>query len=357
MNDPSGHPARYWQKGEKTGEVICQLCPRCCHLKNGQHGFCFVRQNIDGKLILTTYGRTSGVCVDPIEKKPLYHFLPGSAVLSFGTIGCNLGCKFCQNWEISRAKNAERLNQEAPPAALARAAIQFHCKSVALTYNEPIVFAEYAIDVAKACREAGVKTVAVTAGYISEDARAEFFEYIDAANVDLKAFSDRFYRALVNASLQPVLDTIRFIKKKTKVWLELTTLIIPGENDSEDEIEQMAQWILDELGPDTPVHFSAFHPDFQMPDHPATAPATLQKARAIALAKGLRYVYTGNVRDPKGESTFCHHCQKVLIRRDGYAVAEYHLKNNICKICGAVCAGFFEGKPGKWGERRVPVKL
>ena len=350
--------ARYWHPADNN-RIVCTLCPRECALKEGQRGFCFVRQNIDGQLVLTTYGRSSGFCVDPVEKKPLNHFYPGTPVLSFGTAGCNLGCKFCQNWSISKSKEFDSLTDIASPKAISQAAQQAGCKSVAFTYNDPVIFAEYAIDTAKKCHDLGIKTVAVTAGYIGKEAGKDFFAHMDAANVDLKSFSEKFYQDLTQGGhLHPVLDTLVYLKKETDVWFEITTLLIPGENDSDEEAQKMCDWIVENLGEDVPLHFSAFHPDFQLMDHPATSPATLTRAREIALSSGIRYVYTGNVHDREGGSTFCHACKKLLIERDWYELGEYNLVHkNQCKFCGEVCAGCFDDAPGDWGAKRMPIKI
>jgi pyruvate formate lyase activating enzyme len=351
------HIGRYWTK-QKDGLVLCELCPRCCSLHEGQRGFCFVRQNIGGEMVLTTYGRSSGFCIDPIEKKPLHHFYPGTSILSFGTAGCNLGCKFCQNWHISKSREWDSLTDEASPEAIAQCAKETDCKSVAFTYNDPVIFAEYAMDIADACHAIGVKTVAVTAGYITDKARPEFFARMDAANVDLKAFTEDFYKKITLGALQPVLDTLVYLKRQTKVWFEITTLLIPGENDSDQELHAMSDWIAKNLGVDVPLHFSAFHPDFQMLDHPATPLLTLKKARDIAMSKGLKYVYTGNVHNPEGESTYCGQCGQLLIGRDWYELGAYNLKNkNECSKCKAICAGEFDGRPGTWGSKRVPVRI
>jgi pyruvate formate lyase activating enzyme len=354
--EASHHPAR-WSHLLPDGRMQCDLCPRYCKLKDGQRGFCFVRQREGAQMILTTYGRSSGFCVDPIEKKPLNHFYPGSSVLSFGTAGCNLGCRFCQNWDISKAREFDRLADQASPEEIARKARELGCKSVAFTYNDPTIFAEYAIDVAQACREAGVKTVAVTAGYITAEARPEFYQHMDAANVDLKGFTEDFYHRLCYAELQPVLETLVYLKNETSVWLEVTTLLIPGENDSDDELQRASDWFAEHLGPDVPWHFSAFHPDFKLTDHPPTPPETLTRARRIALSKGLRHVFTGNVHDPEGGSTWCPGCGKCLIRRDWYRLGEYHVRDGACAFCGTRIAGHFENEPGHWGTRRMPVRM
>lgn len=339
VKSAENHIARWWKKAENS-KGRCFLCPRNCLINEGERGFCFVRQNIAGELVAAAYGRASGFCVDPIEKKPLYHFYPGISILSFGTIGCNLGCKFCQNWDISKPKDLSRLGEYASPKDVAAAA-KAKCNAVAFTYNEPIVCAEYTIDTAKECRTLGVKAVAVTAGYISEQAREEFFEHMDAANVDLKAFTERFYEKFCLSKLQPVLDTLVYIKKKTKTWLEITNLVIPGENDSENEIKALSKWIAENLGKEVPLHFSAFYPCYQMLDAIPTPKETLFKARAIAMAQGLKYVYTGNVYDPQGSCTYCKNCGKVVIKREGYSISEYRLKNGKCEFCGTPCDGVF----------------
>ncbi|HVT79521.1 MAG TPA: AmmeMemoRadiSam system radical SAM enzyme, partial [Phycisphaerae bacterium] len=286
----SAPPARWWHAIENK-KVVCRLCPRECHIPNGSRGFCFVRANHDGRLELTTYGRSSGFCMDPIEKKPLNHFLPGTPILSFGTAGCNLGCKFCQNWDISKSREVDTLAHAAGPEAIVEAAIGAGCRSLAFTYNDPVIWAEYAIDIAKVARSRGLKTVAVTAGYISEEARGEFYEHMDAANVDIKAFTDSFYSRLCQVNLDPILETLKFLKRETNVWFELTNLMIPGENDSTDETRAMCGWILENLGPDVPVHFTAFHPDFKMRDKPPTPVETLLRARQIARDAGIHYAY------------------------------------------------------------------
>jgi len=319
---------------------------------------CFVRARIGDQVVLTTYGRSSGFCIDPIEKKPLNHFLPGTPVLSFGTAGCNLACKFCQNWDMSKSREMDTLADSASPEALALTAQRYACRSVAFTYNDPVIFLEYAVDVAQACHARGVRTVAVTAGYICAEPRRDFFRHMDAANVDLKAFTERFYHRLTGAHLEPVLDTLRYLRHETDVWLELTTLLIPGENDSDPEIERLSVWVATELGVDVPLHFTAFHPDWKMTDYPPTAPETLTRARRIALANGLRHVYTGNVHDPAGGTTLCHGCGAPLIVRDWYVLKGWSLDDRgRCARCGAQCAGVFDGAPGRWGAQRRPIRL
>jgi pyruvate formate lyase activating enzyme len=319
---------------------------------------CFVRMREGDQVVLTTYGRSSGFCVDPIEKKPLNHFLPGTPVLSFGTAGCNLFCKFCQNWDISKSREVDTLADQASPELIARAARRLGCRSVAFTYNDPVIFLEYAVDVARACRAAGIRTVAVTAGEICPEPRREFYRWMDAANVDLKAFTERFYRQVCGAELAPVLDTLVYLKHETEVWFEITNLLIPGETDSSEEIDAMTRWVVDELGPDVPMHFTAFHPDFKMMDRPPTPPATLSRAREIARGNGVRYAYTGNVHDDAGGSTWCPGCDALLIGRDWYRLSAWNLTAaGACSACGERLPGLFEERPGDWGPRRQPVRL
>ncbi len=348
---------KYWHKLD-DGRIQCDLCPRYCKLREGQRGLCFVRARLDDEIVLTTYGRSSGFAIDPIEKKPLNHFLPGTPVLSFGTAGCNLACKFCQNWDISKSREIDTLADEATPELIATAAAELGCRSVAYTYNDPVIFHEYAIDVAKACREKGIKSVAVTAGYVTEEPRKEFYQYMDAANVDLKSFNEDFYFKLTGGHLQPVLDTVKYIRHETDVWLEITTLLIPGHNDSDQEIDELTQWVVDELGPDVPLHFSAFHPDYKLVNVPPTPVETLIRAREIATKNGIRYAYTGNVHNREGDSTYCHNCGKLLIGRDWYELTAWNLdEHGACKFCGTPCAGVFEARPGNWGAKRMAVRL
>jgi pyruvate formate lyase activating enzyme len=353
----TNYPGRWWHRLD-DGRIQCDLCPRECRLHEGQRGACFVRQRENDAVVLTTYGRSSGFCVDPIEKKPLNHFLPGSRVLSFGTAGCNLACKFCQNWDISKSREMDTLMAVASPAAIARTAAKMNCASVAFTYNDPVIFAEYAMDTADACRAVGIKTVAVTAGYIGIEARREFYAKMDAANVDLKGFTDDFYFKLCGARLQPVLDTLVYLKHETDVWFEITTLLIPGKNDSTPEIEAMCGWIARELGPDVPLHFTAFHPDFKLTDVPPTPAATLTCAREIGLRAGLRYVFTGNVHDRTGGTTFCPGCRKPLIVRDWFEILRYDLTaQGRCSHCGSEVPGRFEAFTGQRGRGRIPVRI
>ena len=352
----SKHPARWWAP-LPDGRIDCQLCPRLCKLNDGQRGFCFVRQRVGDEMQLTTYGRSSGFCVDPIEKKPLNHFLPGTPILSFGTAGCNLGCRFCQNWNISKAREFDKLADEASPETIASVAGRLACRSVAFTYNDPVIFAEYAIDVAKACHAHGIKTVAVTAGYIMPEPRREFYAHMDAANVDLKGFTQEFYHRQCFAELDEVLETLVYLKRETQVWFEVTTLLIPGANDSAEEIDRASDWFAQNLGPDVPWHFTAFHPDFKMMDRPPTPPETLTRARRIAMSKGLRYVYTGNVHDAEGGSTYCPGCRRCVVWRDWYRLGQWNIRGGACGFCGTRIAGHFDNMPGVWGAMRLPVRI
>jgi pyruvate formate lyase activating enzyme len=357
MMQQSNYPGRYWHL-ITDGRIQCDLCPRDCKLHEGQRGACFVRARQGNQMILTTYGRSSGFCIDPIEKKPLNHFYPGSSVLSFGTAGCNLVCKFCQNWDISKSRDMDRLMDQASPDAIANAALKHGCKSVAFTYNDPVIFAEYAMDVADACHARGVLAVAVTAGYMHAQARRDFYGKMDAANVDLKAFTEDFYFKLTGSHLQPVLDTLVYLKRETQVWFEITTLLIPGHNDSEQEIAALSHWIRRELGADVPLHFSAFHPDHKMRDVSATPAATLVRARNIALKEGLHHVYTGNVHHVEGDTTYCPDCRVPLIVRDWYQIKQYRLgADGRCPDCGAGPAGRFGTHCGNFGRNRIPIAI
>ncbi|SES76252.1 pyruvate formate lyase activating enzyme [Nitrosomonas marina] len=351
------YPAKYWHFLE-DGRIQCDLCPRDCKLHEGQRGACFVRGRSGNTMVLTTYGRSSGFCIDPIEKKPLNHFYPGSSVLSFGTAGCNLACKFCQNWDISKSRSFDKLAAQAAPEEIADVAAALGCKSIAFTYNDPVIFAEYAMDVADACHAKGIKAVAVTAGYIHPNPRREFFARMDAANIDLKAFTEEFYVKQTGAHLQPVLDTLKYLKQETEVWFELTTLLIPKLNDSANEVEAMCTWIVRELGGDVPLHFSAFHPDYKMTETPSTPVSTLIQARQIALDAGLHYVYTGNVHYRAGDTTYCPSCGSEIIVRDWYEIEHYHLNDQgCCSHCGEQIAGNFEHFSGSFGRNRIPVDI
>ncbi len=357
MSPNAHYPGRYWHKLD-DGRIQCDVCPRDCKLQDGQRGLCFVRMREGERIVLTTYGRSSGFCVDPIEKKPLNHFLPGSRVLSFGTAGCNLACRFCQNWDISKSREFDRLCDEASPETIARTARELGCASVSFTYNDPVIFLEYAVDTAIACHDIGIKTVAVTAAYIHPEARAEFFDHMDAVNVDLKSFSEVFYHKLCAGHLQPVLDTLEYLIHKTDVWTEITTLLIPGNNDSDMEIRQGSEWIMEHLGADVPLHFSAFHPDYKMTDIPHTPSSTLYRARRIALDTGLHYVYTGNVHDTDGGTTSCPDCGNRLIVRDWYNILDYRVTDDgRCPSCGSGLAGRFSRFDHAYGNHRMPVRI
>ncbi len=349
-------PGRFFHLAD-DGRAVCDLCPRRCALRPGQRGFCFVRQGTADGIALTTYGRSSGFCIDPIEKKPLNHFYPGTSVLSFGTAGCNLGCKFCQNWNISKARHMDQLQARQGPDDIAALAAAHDCTSVAFTYNDPVIFAEYAIDTAAACRARGIHPVAVSAGYITAEARTEFFAAMDAVNIDLKAFTQDFYRHLCLGDLEPVKDTLRYLVHETDVWTEITTLLIPGQNDDEAELHQLCTFVAEELSGEVPLHFSAFHPDFRMGDTPATPVSTLRRARAIAHEHGLRHVYLGNVHDHDGDTTTCAGCGEVLIERDWYNILSHRLDDGACPSCGQRLAGRFSARAGTFGRRRVPLRV
>lgn len=351
----NAHPSSDWHP-LPDGRIQCDVCPRACKLREGQRGLCYVRGCEDDQVVLLSYGRSSGFCIDPVEKKPLNHFCPGSRVLSFGTAGCNLACKFCQNWDISKSREMDTLARDASPEVIARAAQREACRSVAFTYNDPVIFMEYAIDTALACRELGVAAIAVTAGYICEAPRERFFATMDAANIDLKAFNDDFYHRLCGGRLQHVLDTLVYVHKETDVWLEVTTLLIPGENDSDAELHALSEWMMMHLGPDVPLHFTAFHPDWKMRSHPSTPPQCLSRARDIAMGKGLRYVYTGNVHDALGSSTWCPHCGDCVIERDWYVLGEVKVNaQGRCQACDGKIAGHFNFPVQRFGTRRIPL--
>lgn len=341
MNSPI---AKWWEpiEGSKNNKVLCTLCPRYCKIGNGQAGFCFIRRNRGGKLYQDGYGASTGFAVDPIEKKPLNHFLPGTPVLSFGTAGCNLGCKFCQNWDISKNKLDEvKSHEKLSPEDVVNLAFQHKCPSIAYTYNDPTIWGEWVIDIAQVARERGLKNVMVTAGYITKEAREEIYPFIDAANIDLKAFTETFYNKLTFSYLNDVLDTIKWMYNETNVWVELTNLIIPGHNDESDEFKEMVGWLLENCDDNIPLHFTAFHPDFKMMDTPKTPQETLNRARRIALDMGMKYVYIGNVFDRNGQTTYCPNCGTHLIQRDWHAVSANKMNKNKCSKCGTIIPGVF----------------
>jgi len=350
--------ARFWSSRPEDGRLVCELCPRYCALKPGQRGLCFVRKAEGQRIVLDTYNRSSGFCIDPIEKKPLNHFLPGTPVLSFGTAGCNLACKFCQNHEISKSRETDSLTDYATPEMIAEAAERAGVASVAYTYNDPVIFHEYAVDIAQACHARGIRSVAVTAGYISPKPREEFFAHMDAANIDLKGFTEEFYQKLTASHLAPVLETIEYAVKETPCWVELTTLLIPGWNDSDRELTEMSEWVVDRLGPDVPLHFSAFHPDHRMPDVPATPQATLLRARDIARTAVVHHVYVGNTHHKGGQSSYCSGCGELLIGRDWYRLSDWNLtEDGHCRSCGTAFPGVIEGAAGDWGRKRQVLRI
>jgi pyruvate formate lyase activating enzyme len=339
------HPARWWHR-EDDGKIVCTLCPRFCRLNEGQAGFCFIRKRENDEIVSLGYGKTTGFAVDPVEKKPLNHFLPGTPILSFGTAGCNLGCRFCQNWDISKARLDDKRSADVSPVQVVDLAEAQRCPSVAMTYNDPVIWAEFAIDIAREAKARRLRSVLVTAGYVTPEARPELFADIDATNVDIKAFTEDFYHKVTFAHLEPVLDTLKWIHRETSVWMELTNLMIPGLNDDVAETRRLSEWVATELGLDVPLHFTAFHPDFKMLDRPRTPPETLTKARQIARDIGLHYVYTGNVHDREGGTTYCPACQAAVIERDWFAIKPLGLAISdgagSCRRCSAPIAGVFD---------------
>lgn len=340
MNTINLKEAQWWELTDNN-KILCTLCPRYCKIGDGQPGFCYIRQNRGGKLYTLGYGRPTGFAIDPVEKKPLNHFLPGTEILSFGTAGCNLGCKFCQNWSISKAKLDDNNALTASPEDVIKLAKEYSTPSIAFTYNDPTIFGEYVIDISKIARDEGIKSVMVTAGYIDKEARKDVYKFIDAANVDLKGFTERFYHKLTFSHLDDVLDTLIWLRNETDVWFEITTLLIPDENDSEEEIKKECSWILENLGENIPLHFTAFHPDFKMMDKDPTSPITLKRAKRIADSMGIKYCYLGNIHDPENQSTYCKTCGSVLIKRSWHTVNLVNLKNNKCMNCNSLLEGIF----------------
>ena len=344
------HEARWWHQ-ENHGRILCTLCPRLCQMADGQAGFCYIRKNLGGKLYSLGYGTSTGIAIDPIEKKPLNHFLPGSKVLSFGTAGCNLGCRFCQNWSISKAKLDDAKGLSVSPEQLVELAIKYGVPSIAFTYNDPVIWGEFVIDVSRTARDYSIKSVMVTAGYITPEARPDVFRFIDAANVDLKAFSEAFYRKVTLSHLDPVLDTLRWLKRETDIWFEITNLMIPGENDGVDETQRLCDWIVENLGESVPLHFTAFHPDFKLMDKPRTPAATLKRARQIAQSSGIKYCYVGNIDDDAGQTTYCPACHQAIIRRSWHEVLDNRMNRGKC-LCGADIPGFFSADPTSAASRQ-----
>ncbi|WP_245703006.1 AmmeMemoRadiSam system radical SAM enzyme [Raineyella antarctica] len=359
--------ARWWHH-VGDGRLQCDVCPHQCQLADGEAGKCFVRVRQGERIVLTTYGLASGFCLDPIEKKPLYHFHPGTAVLSLGTAGCNLSCRPCRTWDEAVAKRVHRMAEEASPRAIAAAAHQWQATSVAFTYNDPAIYPEYAIDIARACHVQDVRTVAVTSGFMMPAVRRELFGVMDAANIDLKGFDEEFYQSFIGGSLRPVLDTLIYVRHRTSTWLEITNLLVPGHNDAPDRLRAMCTWIHDELGPDVPLHFSAYRPDPRMPETglaasglagvPPTPPEALLRAVDIAREVGLRYVYSGGAGTPATGTTYCHGCGAALIEREGHTVQRYRITSQgRCPECRAVLPGAFDDRPGDFGARRIPIRL
>ncbi len=320
-----------------NNKVQCKICPRECILNENQRGFCYVRRNVKGNIILETFGYNTGLAIDPVEKKPLYHFYPESKVLSFGTLGCNMGCLFCQNHHITKVKYPIDQCQKISPEEIVNIAKKYHCKSVAYTYNDPVIFFEYAIETAKLCRQEGIKTIAVTSGYINPEPAKEFFKYMEAANIDLKGFSEDFYKKNCLAHLNPVLESIKYAVKETECFVELTTLIIEGENDQ--YIKEECEWILNNLGDCIPLHFSAFFPKYKFLNKKPTEFSTLLKAYNTAKQMGLKYIYTGNISNTDTSTTYCKNCGKPILIRDGYKLTENNLADGFCKFCGTKADG------------------
>lgn len=330
-----------WWEYDNKGKILCTLCPRYCHINEGQSGFCYIRKNIDGKLYSLGYGKSTGFAIDPIEKKPLNHFLPSTGILSFGTVGCNLGCLFCQNWNISKAKDLEKKSIDAGAQQIVQLAKKYNCPSIAITYNDPTIIGEFVIDIAKEAKKEGIHTVLVTAGYITESARPQVYKNISAANVDLKAFTQTFYRKITFSDMKYVLDTLIWLKKETDIWFEITNLKIPGKNDEIEETKEMCNWILENLGDEIPLHFTAFHPDFKMQDIKKTPAETLTKARELAMSMGIKYSYVGNVHDMSGQTTYCPSCKTAVIVRDWHKTLMNNLSDGKCKNCNTKIAGIF----------------
>lgn len=338
--------ASWWQLIDNN-KIECQLCPRYCRIPSGSHGFCFIRKNIDGELYNTAYGRMDGFANDPIEKKPLYHFYPGSTIYSFGTIGCNLGCKYCQNWQMSKSVNQKYSSQKYTAQDIVRLAQNNNSIGIAYTYNEPIICGEWVIDIAERVRYHGLKNVLVTNGYITSKARYDIFKNIDGVNVDLKAFSDQFYRKFTLSNLEPVLDTLRWLVNETNIWVEITTLIIPTLNDHPNELRSLSKFIVEELDPCIPLHFLAFHPDFKMLDVPPTPLKTLNLARKIALEEGLKFVYIGNIFNDIGQDTKCPSCGNIVVRRLGYTICLTGMNEDKCAYCDTIIPGCFKNMVGQ----------
>ena len=329
--------ARYYEKLPNR-KIKCTLCPRSCIIDDLERGYCGVRENRQGAYYTLVYGKPCTIHVDPIEKKPLFHFLPASSALSLATVGCNVFCKFCQNWEISQSRPEQVSAMRVSPDEMALRAIQQNCHVVAFTYSEPVVFAEYMYDVAAVAKKSEIRSVMISNGFIQKQPMRDLCTVLDGVKIDLKAFTERFYRELVSGELKPVLDTLVLLRQE-KIWFEIVYLVIPGENDDRNELASLSRWIRSELGEDVPLHFTRFYPQYRMTNLPPTPIKTLQEARNIALDAGVHYVYTGNVPGDKGENTYCPACGKLLIRRLGYTVVENNLKSSSCPACQKIIAG------------------
>ncbi|MBF0483286.1 MAG: AmmeMemoRadiSam system radical SAM enzyme [Candidatus Omnitrophica bacterium] len=321
--------------------IKCDLCPRHCQIAPGKRGNCGVRINLDGELKTLVYGKPCAVHVDPIEKKPLFHFLPGSKAFSIATAGCNLHCKYCQNWEISQRLPEDVESIDMPPQKVVDEALRTECKSIAYTYSDPIIFYEYTYDISKLAKQHNVRNVLITAGWIEQQALIDLLPYTDAIKIDFKGITEEFYQKMSEATLQPVLDAIKTIHKNN-TWLELVNLVVPTWNDSDADIEKLCSWILDNVGPNTPLHFSKFWPIHKLENLPPTPVATLTRAWEIAKNKGLNFVYIGNVPGHPGNNTYCPQCKKIAIKREGYEILEYNLDNGTCKFCANKIPGIWE---------------
>jgi pyruvate formate lyase activating enzyme len=325
---------------DKLTIVQCLLCKKECQLVEGQRGDCRVRINIGGKLTTLVYGKPCAVHVDPIEKKPIFHMLPGSRAFSIATAGCNLHCKFCQNWEISQRDPEETVNHDLPPAEVVKTAQRTDCRSIAYTYSEPLVFYEYTLDSSKLAQVQGIKNILVTAGFINKDPLLELCKYTDAANVDLKGFTEEYYKKICAGELKPVLETLKTMNEQG-VWLEITNLVVPTLNDDLELIGRMCDWIVDNLGPEVPLHFSRFWPMYKLKNLPPTPVEVITQAREMAMKKGLYYVYVGNVPGHEGNNTYCPRCKQIVIGRIGYMIKKYDIINNTCGKCGFKIAGMW----------------
>lgn len=340
MNTAQLVEARYYEKLPNR-KIKCLLCPRTCVIDDLERGYCGVRENRDGVYYTLVYGKPCTLHVDPIEKKPLFHFLPGSEALSIATAGCNVFCKFCQNWEISQSRPEQLPSLDFPPAKLVALTHEKKCPVIAFTYNEPVVFTEYMYDIAEKARGIGVHTAMISNGYIQTKPLKDLCRVLSAVKIDLKAFSERFYKELVSGQLQPVLDSLILLKQE-KIWLEIVYLVIPGQNDDPNELSSLCKWIYKELGSGVPLHFTRFYPQYRLTNVPATPLQTLHKARKIAQDAGLQFVYSGNVPGDPGENTYCSQCSELLIKRMGYAIVENKIMSGQCPKCHTPIPGIWK---------------